>query len=586
METNSTEEEKTSMKKHRNSNDEQSPSNTDINDPENLDYDEDHLSDQPKHLENNPQLAPIVASDEGELDEVDLEDGEIHDPTASKRKSIDEEQETTATEKSHCRYFLQGRCHWGSNCKYLHPTNETNKSLSLIVENCSTNKTDSSPPNSAGLSIPPTPPNNWISSSANSHFFPNPMIRGPAPISVMPIGSATGAESAWERGLRSAKTLREQSMRRKQQDKDFNEKKFNLSLRDAMDEKDVDDSQTNVDPKSTIDYDLNDRYHSYSRYSNRRSDPREDFVDHRHYRKDVPSSKTKSRKDENPSYRRNSSHSQYQTGSHEETTRSTSHHNRRADDWHDPWERSKTHDNRRSSRTGRERSYTSSSRSSSSSSRSSRSRSRSSSSSSRSRSRSRNRLKRRSSSVTRVSTGKTSNETVKNGNEKKTNGNKKVSSPPTTTTKFLPGRQISSHTLKKAAKSSNNNHSSNHSHSNETRGKDLEKKSKKKLKKNVDRSDSSSSSSSSSESDDQRKKRRSPSSSSSDSSTSENESRKGKETKTKKISGVTKKKRRDTSSSTGSTSLAKKSKLIVDSHPSSSIEPTNVESSDSNKKKR
>ena len=67
METNSTEEEKTSMKKHRNSNDEQSPSNTDINDPENLDYDEDHLSDQPKHLENNSQLAPIVASDEGEL---------------------------------------------------------------------------------------------------------------------------------------------------------------------------------------------------------------------------------------------------------------------------------------------------------------------------------------------------------------------------------------------------------------------------------------------------------------------------------------------------------------------------------------
>ena len=41
--------------------------------------------------------------------------------------------------------------------------------------------------------------------------------------------------------------LREQSMRRKQQDKDFNEKKFNLTIRDALDEKDIDDNLLNVD---------------------------------------------------------------------------------------------------------------------------------------------------------------------------------------------------------------------------------------------------------------------------------------------------------------------------------------------------
>ena len=41
--------------------------------------------------------------------------------------------------------------------------------------------------------------------------------------------------------------LREQSMRRKQQDKDFNEKKFNLSLRDAMDEKEPADHQSTGD---------------------------------------------------------------------------------------------------------------------------------------------------------------------------------------------------------------------------------------------------------------------------------------------------------------------------------------------------
>lgn len=36
-------------------------------------------------------------------------------------------------------------------------------------------------------------------------------------------------------------------MRRKQQDKDFNEKKFNLSLRDAPDEKEADDELLHTD---------------------------------------------------------------------------------------------------------------------------------------------------------------------------------------------------------------------------------------------------------------------------------------------------------------------------------------------------
>ncbi|CAF4790962.1 unnamed protein product, partial [Rotaria magnacalcarata] len=60
---------------------------------------------------------------------------------------------------------------------------------------------------------------------------------------------------------------------------------------------------------------------------------------------------------------------------------------------------------------------------------------------------------------------------VKNGNEKKSNSNKKLVSPSsaaaaatTTTNKFLPGRQISSHTLKKAEKSSITPGSSTNNH--------------------------------------------------------------------------------------------------------------------------
>jgi hypothetical protein len=36
-------------------------------------------------------------------------------------------------------------------------------------------------------------------------------------------------------------------MRRKQQDKDFNEKKLNLTIRDALDDKEVDDNALNVE---------------------------------------------------------------------------------------------------------------------------------------------------------------------------------------------------------------------------------------------------------------------------------------------------------------------------------------------------
>jgi hypothetical protein len=145
------------------------PTNTDINDPENLDYediddnntvkkindeakssvdiqDEDgEVSNHPPEINNDTSLVPNnpePASDEGEVDEADLEDGEIHDPSASKTKnsSSDDQSEQNRNRtnagvpsspqgKVYCRYFPQGRCHWGPNCKYIHPNNDSTKSL-------------------------------------------------------------------------------------------------------------------------------------------------------------------------------------------------------------------------------------------------------------------------------------------------------------------------------------------------------------------------------------------------------------------------------------------------------------------------
>lgn len=72
---------------------------------------------------------------------------------------------------------------------------------------------------------------------------------------------------------------------------------------------------------------------------------------------------------------------------------------------------------------------------------------------------------------------------VKNGNEKKSNSNKRLVSPSSTTNKFLPGRQISSHTLKKAEKSSNSSNILANNHSKDLHGRDSD--TKKKVKENA-----------------------------------------------------------------------------------------------------
>ncbi|CAF4702981.1 unnamed protein product, partial [Rotaria magnacalcarata] len=322
------------------------PTNTDINDPENLDYEDiddnhspdklenvqevepnddpvkniivdtktsENIQDEEVEMLNKPQeinnniiinssendapMAVVTASDEGELDEADLEDGEIHDPSTSKqRTSLSDDQSSEQNRnrinsaipsspqaKVQCRFFLQGRCHWGPNCKFIHPNNESTKnSTGLSVDALAAINNEVVSPTSAIVPIPaPIATTTWISpqtAAAAPQFFPNPTLRGPAQSAGLPLVPPTGTESAWERGLRSAKTLREQSMRRKQQDKNFNDKKFNLTIRDALDEKDGDDNVLNIDRPSPMDYDLNnlsgtnypdqrgyhDRYHAYN----------------------------------------------------------------------------------------------------------------------------------------------------------------------------------------------------------------------------------------------------------------------------------------------------------------------------------
>jgi hypothetical protein len=78
-------------------------------------------------------------------------------------------------------------------------------------------------------------------------------------------------------------------MRRKQQDKDFNDKKFNLTIRDTLDEKESDDNLLNIDRPPSSDYDGNDysdqrvypdRYHHPYMYPN--SSANSHYNNHQH----------------------------------------------------------------------------------------------------------------------------------------------------------------------------------------------------------------------------------------------------------------------------------------------------------------
>ncbi|XP_050675158.1 zinc finger CCCH domain-containing protein 18-like isoform X2 [Leptidea sinapis] len=112
-----------------------------------------------------------------------LEEGEVSDE-AERRP---EESEPRPV----CRFFARGACTWGVSCRFLHPgvTDKGNYSMFDVVR-----------------SVP-----------------------GGFPPTVAPRDQPP-PESAWERGLRTAKEMLRIANKRKEQDMDFEEKKLHLSV--------------------------------------------------------------------------------------------------------------------------------------------------------------------------------------------------------------------------------------------------------------------------------------------------------------------------------------------------------------------
>lgn len=193
-------------------------------DEEELDFeDEDEIKEDSENIKRTREIREVKESiDSGsvkedgehksEKDELEsgeeLEDGEVTDG--------DEKRPEESEPKAVCRFFTRGQCTWGMSCRFLHPgtTDKGNYTMFDMVR--------PTPQAAPPMMIPSydyrteRPPLHHLPPHAHPAGYGRPI---PPPES----------ESAWERGLRTAKEMMRKATRRKEQDIDFDEKKMNLS---------------------------------------------------------------------------------------------------------------------------------------------------------------------------------------------------------------------------------------------------------------------------------------------------------------------------------------------------------------------
>lgn len=224
---------------NRTNNNKKSPSIVDeINDIMDKKHDEDALDFEAEDGECNdekeekqeqkemPQAKNDKKDSDGEIEEgEELEEGEVSDE-GEKRP---EETES----KPVCRFYTRGQCTWGMSCRFLHPgvTDKGNYTMFDTVRPVPINHNGPFGPGPGGPGFhdfraerPPIhhPP----------HGFP-----GGAP-HQRPPPTEPVIESAWERGLRTAKEMMRKANKRKEQDIDFEDKKMNLTTSQDEFEKD------------------------------------------------------------------------------------------------------------------------------------------------------------------------------------------------------------------------------------------------------------------------------------------------------------------------------------------------------------
>ncbi|XP_059527872.1 zinc finger CCCH domain-containing protein 18-like [Myotis daubentonii] len=217
--------------------------------------------------------------DDGEIDDDDLEEGEVKDPSDRKvrprptcrffMKDVVTPLSTLLPPISNSKPFrdqVKGNCTWGMNCRFIHPGVNDKGNYSL------TTKAEPFPPKGAPRlgPHPLMPANPWG----------GPVVDGMLP----PPPPEPHTESAWERGLRRAKEVLKKATIRKEQEPDFEEKRFTVTI--GEDEREFDkenavfrdwNDRITRDARDTTLEPYADPYHDYERDRFRRGGQYENF---------------------------------------------------------------------------------------------------------------------------------------------------------------------------------------------------------------------------------------------------------------------------------------------------------------------
>ncbi|XP_026280334.1 zinc finger CCCH domain-containing protein 18 [Frankliniella occidentalis] len=192
---------------------------------------------QPSQTDPEPSTAKSEG-DDGELNNEEVEEGEITDE--------DENRPEETEPRPICRFYNRGQCTWGSSCRFLHP-GVTDKGNYTMFDMVRPLVPTNGPPMYGSMMDPYRPP------------LERPMMAPVGPLYTSRKEEAPAVESAWERGLRTAKEMMRKASKRKETDMDFEEKKMNLSL--GQDELDKENDYYTRPASPALEDDL-DRWNS------------------------------------------------------------------------------------------------------------------------------------------------------------------------------------------------------------------------------------------------------------------------------------------------------------------------------------
>ncbi|XP_011193181.1 zinc finger CCCH domain-containing protein 18 isoform X1 [Zeugodacus cucurbitae] len=199
--------------------------------------DDEKIIDEAKSKPTNDKEKTSKSDGEAE-DGEELEEGEVSDE--------DEKRPEETEPKPVCRFYTRGQCTWGMSCRFLHPgvTDKGNYTMFDLVRPVPVTQTGPSA----------SRPSNYPAHTIDYHDFRTDRPALHQRLGIQHPPSAYGAhhdpraatadtpvviESAWERGLRTAKEMMRKANKRKEQDMDFEDKKMNLTLSPDELEKDA-----------------------------------------------------------------------------------------------------------------------------------------------------------------------------------------------------------------------------------------------------------------------------------------------------------------------------------------------------------